>query len=343
MMKNSFLFISFLMLVSCNNSSKTFEDLFTDKFTGINTVSYTDVTYAGVKDTVLVTTYSGRVAFRYKNNSEEKVLAQLNDEIYVVKYNPVEKHVALSTMELGVVVIDATNAKELYKLPLQNTWSLSMGYSEDFNYLFANDQKGNRFLWSVKDNYESKTLPENLPKGFIVGMDNNIIKIKGTGKIIYWDIINNSLVKEIPVFEGSFEDMDEKGNILTINRDTFTLFNTKKDSVEYSHQHPGWLRPKEDFNEKDFHEFKEAGIVEENGYYDIPGFHLPLTCARFGKKNIYTSGADRSIRIWNKDKGELIDALTGHKATVNQVDVCGDKTQLVSVDLKGGIRFWDIQ
>lgn len=58
---------------------------------------------------------------------------------------------------------------------------------------------------------------------------------------------------------------------------------------------------------------------------------------------IFTSSIDKSIRKWNIDNGELIDDLLGHKATISSLSLSNYETQLVSVDLKGGVKFWDLE
>lgn len=341
-MKSSLFGIYLLIVVSCNNAP-SLEGMFTDKLTGNNAVSYTDVTYAGNKDTVLVTTYSGRVVYRFKNQEQENVLTQFNDEIYVVRYNPVQKQVALSTMQSGIVVIDAKNGKELHKLPVKESWCLKMGYSKDFEYLFASDQKGNRFVWTVNENYKPVNLYESMPKGTIKSIENNVIQLVAKSKVIYWNLTNSTIIKEVAIKFNDFEDIDADGNILNIDRNTLSLYNIPAATIKFTLQHPGWLRPLDNFSQASIDKYKKRGITIKNGYLEEPGYHLPLTSAIFGKDEIFTSSIDRSIRVWDKDSGKLLNSLTGHKATVNKIKLSDDKNQLVSIDLKGGIRFWQIQ
>jgi WD40 repeat protein len=101
------------------------------------------------------------------------------------------------------------------------------------------------------------------------------------------------------------------------------------------------LRPVESMGGEDA--ARTSGFEVKNGYFEDTHFQMALTSAKFAKDNIYTSSIDRSIRIWNRKTGQLIDSLTGHKGTVNKIKVSEDENQLVSIDLKGGIKFWDVK
>lgn len=68
---------------------------------------------------------------------------------------------------------------------------------------------------------------------------------------------------------------------------------------------------------------------------------MALTDAKFAGDKIYTSSIDRSLRVWDKKTGTLLESLTGHTATVNRLKVNVSGTQVVSIDLKGGLFFWE--
>lgn len=337
-MKTSIYIICMLFILACN-SPRSIEGLFADKLTGNNAVSYTDVTFTGSRDTVLITTMSGRVAFRYKDQTQEKVVAQISDEIYLVNYNTHQKHIALSTLGSGIIVINAVTGKKLHELPLKDTWSLNMGYSDTGEFLYANDQRGNRFIWSVKNDYNPIVIPANMPEGYIKKMGADEIMIVSRGKIIHFDFNSQNIIKETKSNFVEFSDMDANGNILSINHNTCSLFNIEADTASFSVKHPGWLRSIEHFESSVIERIKQAGLTIENGYFEDPNYHMPLTAAKFGKDKIFTSSIDRSIRVWDKNTGHLLKSITGHKATINKIKVSPDQSQLVSIDLKGGIQF----
>ena len=74
---------------------------------------------------------------------------------------------------------------------------------------------------------------------------------------------------------------------------------------------------------------------------EIP-FSMKLTEGKLADTRIFTAGIDRSIRVWSVVDAELIDSWTGHQATISDLKVNHDQSQLVSVDLKGNIKFWKL-
>jgi WD40 repeat protein len=324
-MKNSkFLFvcIALFAILSCKS-----QNIFIPKLTNINPVSYTDVTYAGIKDTAFVSTFSGRISKRINGNPKEIVIAKIEDEVYSLAYHPKRKEIAAATLESGILLINEKNGKVIKSLPLKTTWSISVFFSDNFNYLITQDQKRNQYIWDVTKNYQEFIFPTNFPKGTIVKVDGqNVATIISSNKVIYWDMNNSTIQKEIPVDLRKFTDMDKEGNFLFLNYNECTKYNSNTGKVEFQVKHPNWIT----------HDIEDNSKVYEDSY------SMNLSTARFAKNKIFTASIDRSIRVWNKETGELLKTLTDHKATVNKLKVSKDEKQLVSVDLKGGIHFWNI-
>lgn len=325
-MKNSnivVLFIIFFAIMSCNTQT-----IFIPKLTNINPVSYTAVTYAGSKDTAFVATFSGRISKRINGNPKETIVARIMDEIYSLAYNPKRKEIVASTLENGLLIINEKNGKIIKKLSLKTTWSVAVFYSDNLNYLITQDQKGNQYIWDVTKNYQEYTFADGFPKGMIVKIDKqNTATIINSNSIFYWDMNNDKLQKEIDVKINKFADMDGKGNFLSLNYNECTKYNSNTHKPEFKMKHPNWIT---------------HDIENENKVYEDP-YSMTLTMAKFANNEIYTASIDRSIRVWNKETGELLKTLTYHKATVNELKVSKDESQIVSVDLKGGIKFWDIE
>lgn len=315
-------------------------DLFIPKMTAVNPVSYTDVVFIAKKDTVLVSTYSGRISKIIKGVQKEMVISQLGDEIYFLSYNPVKKHIAASTLENGIVIVNEKSGKTVLKLPLIQTWSLRIGYSSDSKLLFANDQRGNKFIWDVNTNYSPVILPETIPGGLIYSIEKNIITLISAKVITKYDFETHTTIQEIPISVSRITDIDDSNNILSVDFNVCKLHNTKDNKELFTFKHPSWLRPVESIGGEDA--ARTNGLVVKNGYFEDPNYQMALTSAKFGRNKIFTSGIDRSIRIWDKNTGQLLNSLTGHKATVNKIKVSMDNSQLVSIDLKGGIKFWSI-
>lgn len=341
-MKNNHLLY---LLVFCLGVQSTLfaqnQDLFVPKLTAINPVSYTDLIYIGTKDTVLVATYSGRIARRIRGVEKEKVISQLGDEIYVLAYNPRSKHIAASTLENGIVVVDMVTGKVLKKLPLKEGWSLRMDYSKDGNYLFANDQRGNRHLWNAAQQYATLALPDNMPKGSILSMQGDVMMLVTGAMLTSWNYKQGAILKTQPMQLTKWGDMDGSGMVLNIRDNACELYSVTDQQVKFSVKHPSWPRSVESIGGEDA--ARTYGFKVENGYFEDTNYQMALTSAKFAGNKIYTASIDRSIRVWDKTDGKLLETWTGHVGTVNKIKVNASQNQLVSVDLKGGIRFWNLQ
>ncbi|WP_157489802.1 hypothetical protein [Flavobacterium sp. CF136] len=304
------------------------QNIFIPKMTNINPVSYTDVVYTGIKDTVLVSTFSGRISKRINGNPKEIAIAKIEDEIYSLAYHPQRKEIAAATLENGILLINEKNGKIIKKLPLKTTWSIAVFFSDNFNYLVTQDQKKNQYIWDVTKNYQELMLPSDFPKGTIVKIDKqNIAIIVTPSKVIYWNMNNNMVQKEISVDLNKFTDMDSEGNFLSLNYNECTKYNSNTHQPEFKVKHPNWIT----------HDIYDESKVYEDAY------SMNLTTAKFAKNKIFTASIDRSIRVWDKKTGELLKSLTDHKATVNKLKVSKDESQLVSIDLKGGIQFLNLE
>lgn len=316
-------FILLFAILGCKG-----QNIFVPKLTNINPVSYTDVVYTSVKDTVLVSTFSGRISKRINGNPKEIVIAKIADEIYSLAYNPQRKEIAAATLENNILLINEKNGKTIKKLPLKTTWSSAVFFSDNFNYLITQDQKKNQYIWDATKNYQELILPSDFPKGTIVKIDKqNIATIVTLNKVTYWNMNNSTVQKEISVDMKKFTDMDSEGNFLSLNYNECAKYNSNTHQTEFKVKHPNWIT----------HDIEDESKVYEDDY------SMNLTTAKFAKNKIYTASIDRSIRVWDKKTGELLKSLTDHKATVNKLKVSKDENQLVSIDLKGGIQFWNLE
>ncbi len=322
-MKNKL--FGFLFLCSFLFSCKT-SNIFVPKFTGNNPVSITDVAYAGIKDTVLVSTYSGRITRIINGNAAGKIIAETGDEIYSIKYYRAKKQIAAATLGNGIEIINEKTGKVVKKLSM-TSWAVNVFFSDDYKYLFANDQTKKSYIWDVDKGYVPIDIPENFPAGIIQNINaDHIAQIFFAGSISFWDLKNNALVKKIPVQIGRLADIDGKGNYLSIDFNECSKYNSISDKAEFKVRHPNWpLQSTEN----------EAEVFE------IP-YQMQLTVAKFAGNKIYTAGIDRSIRVWNRETGSYIKTLTGHTGTINKILISVDERQMVSADLKGGVKFWSV-
>lgn len=343
-MKIRYFFIAIPVLLYLNNSVYAqSKDMFISKLTAINAASYTDVIFVGLKDTALVSTFSGRIAFRIKGSEKEKVIANLNDEIYSLAFNSSKHEIAASTLEKGIIILKKQTGNILKVLKLKTTWSINIFYSDNNQYLLTQDQKGNRYIWDATKQYQEIILSAKVPPGRIIKMDSEgLMTIATPKKITIWDFNKELVVKEMEVQLVRFGDMDNQGNILSVDFNQCAKFNTVSKRNEFVIKHPNWLRDISDYPNYENNLKQTPEDFTQDGLLIMNGYSMQLTMVRFAKDKIYTASIDRSIRVWNKDTGLLIKSLTGHKATVNKIRVNQAETQIVSIDLKGGIKFWDV-
>lgn len=342
-MKNSIRsnFFSFFMLFNFCLNAQT-NHLFVEKMTAINPTSFTDVVYVGSKDTVVISTYSGRLSLIVKNRPKEKIIANLGDEIYSLAYNSKNKEIAASTLEGGVKIVNIETGRISKSLKVGKTWSNNILFSNDFNYLIAHDVKGNRYVWDVKNNYEAIPLSSKVPNGRIFEMsDDGMLKIVSPQKLFIWDFKEEKInvVDSINIMR--FGDIDEKGNILSVDFNTCALFDYQSKKNVFTLKHPNWLRYYKDYPNYENLKKQNPDHFTADGYLIMEDYSMQLTMVKFIKDKICTASIDRSIRVWDKETGNLLDTFKGHRATVNRIKVNKLGNQLVSIDLKGGIKFWE--
>ena len=197
---------------------------------------------------------------------------------------------------------------ELVEIMLyQNNKEISLDVSQMFNPTF------------------STRIPKSISEFKIVGFDaSGNLLLKGKGKCIFWNPKTNEIEKEV-IVSGALADIDHSGNMLQLDGNYFQYYRADLDSISYRKQHPDW----------------PYFLKEQDTTIRIP-LQLSLTEGVLTDKYIFTAGIDRSIRKWNKLNGDHLQDLLKHKATISSMSISPDQSQLVSVDLKGGVVFTKI-
>ncbi|MEW7279895.1 hypothetical protein ABW636_14980 [Aquimarina sp. 2201CG1-2-11] len=319
-LKEVVLMVVVLLFVSCNTTSNK-----TQKLTGVNPISYTDVAYISEKDTVIVSTYSGRIAKRIKGDKKEEVLAQINDEIYSLAYSEKTNEIIASTLASGILILDAKSRNIKRRLATGESWINNIQLSNDRKYLMGYNGKGENFVWDIYTNYERMIYPESFTGGLIRFGKSNKLYHSYYDKMVIWNLENHTITTQ-KINQGRLVDVDDANNKLLIHRNKFTIQSATGDTTKtMSKKHPDWP-------------YYQSG---KDTIYRIP-IQMELTVGCFAKNTICTGGFDRSIRFWNKTTGDLEGELLTHRATISSIKVSKDQNQMVSVDLKGGIHFTDI-
>ncbi|UAB82401.1 hypothetical protein INR76_06475 [Marixanthomonas sp. SCSIO 43207] len=324
-MKNR-IYIIFITIISilfygCKQNIK----VHSKSFYGINPLSYTDVIFKSSRDTVLASTFSGRIVERIKDHNKENILINLNDEIYSLVYDQKKQHIYASTLNSGILVIDSNKKMIIDSLNIEGTWISNIFLSKDGELLAGSTANHKNCIWDLK-NKTSIKLPDSLSHYMVAGIDNtgNVI-INAKEKFIFWDVKEDSIKKE-NIRNGKLESIDKSGNLLVFQDKYFQYYKANKDSASFKSYHQDWP-----------YYWKEKDTLIR-----IP-FQLTLTAGILTDKYIYTAGVDRSIRKWNKQNGQLKEEIIKHRATISAIDLSFDQLQVVSVDLKGGVLFHDVE
>ena len=297
-----------------------------NKLTAINPLSYTGVIFKSIRDTVFVSTYSGRIAQRINNESSEHVIANINDEIYALAYSKTRNEIIAATLSSGILIINAHTGKRVKEIPLNDSWAIRIALTPDENYLFTTDLTGKNHVWDVDNDYNEIQLSEEVTRKLLLLSDSvGNLYFSSRDTTYLWNSSMKKIENNFFTRGNRLVDVDDNGNLLLLNYNECLFFNIASDSITYKFSHPNWiyLNPK-------------GEVLGE-----IP-LSMQLTRAKFANNRIYTAGIDRSIRVWDKITGSLLDSWTGHAATISDMQLSIDKRQMVTVDLKGNIKFWEL-
>lgn len=314
------LFIA-LILANCeqNISIKKYE------LTGINPIAYTDVIYGSNQDTVLASTFNGKIYQIINSNLDRKEIASVNDEIYNMAFNAKRNEIYAATLKSGILVINIKNGNVIRNLPIKETWAHKIYYNESNGILCTFDFRGNHYIWNSLNDYEQLNTPAYLSRMIPRHLsDKGDIYFDGREEVVIWNYLTNKEVKRKKV-KGKLVDVDHEENFLMMGGKEFAFYSSQHDSIYYKKKHPDW----------------PIHIPEKDTIVNIP-ISRDLITGLLTENNIYTIGLDRSLRKWDKQSGNLIETYLKHKGSISAMDITKDRSQLVTVDLEGEIEFWDL-
>ncbi len=323
-MKNSKLVIGFIFLV-VYTSCRQQVSVKSGKLTGINPVSYTDVVYKAELDTVLASTFDGKIYEIINGRSGRNQIAAIEDEVYSMVYDFGQDRIIVATLNSGILVLDGETGETLRKIGLKEAWSYDLYYNEQVGILCSYDVKGNSYVWNTKDNFNTLMIPTEL-KGVLPRFisEDGAVYFDGVSSIYVWKYLMNE-VTEIEGVKGKLIDVDHEGNCLLFSNKQFAFYSKETDDFRFQKRHPDW----------------PMYIADRDTTIYIP-LSLHLISGVLTEKHIYTCGLDKSIRKWDKLSGELIETFLQHPGTISAVALSEDESQLVSVDLMGEVKFWDL-
>ncbi len=314
----------FLLLTGCEQKISVEQS----ELTGINPLSYTDVVYKGNRDTVIVSTFDGRLLeiINASNDKQESLIINVEDEIYSIAYDPGRDQVYAATLNSGILVIDIVQGRIIRTLKNKTKWSSYIYFDPEQDILATSDYGDHTYVWDIQNDFAPLNVPDDFtgmaPRGI---SREGILYFDGNNQIGEWDLNDKNETSKFRL-GGKLTDLDKNGNLLLFSHDKFSVYDTKRDSLLYQNKHPDW----------------PIYVKSRDTIFRAP-VSLSLTTGILSNEYVFTSGIDRSIRMWNRDSGVLMEDLLGHRATIIAMDLSGDGMQLVSVDLKGGIRFWELK
>ena len=298
-----------------------------NKLTSINPVAYTDVVYRSNRDTVFVSTYSGKIYELINNKEDRKQIASIDDEIYNLVYNNQSDELYAATLNSGILIINASTGVIEGTLPIQQTWASQLYFNQQSALLATFDFKGNHYVWDLKNDYkllETPTEFQQMRPKYIA--DNGDIYFDGKGKIIRWNYKTNDIASLNS--SGHIADVDAEKNVVLIGGKEFAFYNAEVDSILYKVKHPDWP-------------IHISGKEREDSIVNVP-LSLEVLSGLASPKFIYTYGLDKSIHKWNKSSGSLAATYTKHKGSISGMTINSNQNQLVTVDLLGNIQFLDL-
>jgi WD40 repeat protein len=313
--------VGIVLLYSCDQkvSVKNTE------LTAINQLSYTDVIYKSEEDTVLTASFDGKIKQIIRKDTAKRLIIDISDEIYGLAYNDDENLIYAATYKSGILVINEKSSSIEKAIQLEEKWANQITYDPQTKLLMTYDLGGNTYLLQTDKAYEPLSIPKKFEKMVPKSIINGVIYFDGTGTAGLWKIKDNQMKSDITL-KGKIVAADQSGNILSYSHDQFFFYHGEKDSLLFNNKHPNW----------------PIYVSSLDSVVRVPK-SLYLTTGIIGENHIFTSGIDRSIRKWKKSNGEFSEDLLGHKATISAMDISESEKQLVSVDLRGGIRFWDLK
>lgn len=317
MRKYIFILSVTFLLIACRESRKEM------KLTGINPTSYTSVSYISKRDTVLATTYSGRIDKVIKNG-EKETFVQLDDEIYGISYIPGKNAIAVTTMENGILVLDLKTRKIIKQLDVKNFWALWVNNNR--NFLFARDWNGVAHIWDIQKDYEEVNLSEEV-SGLILAnvgsLQDEVLFLSQSGETSLFNLSTGNITEKMKTGYRGIVDIDKDRKLLMLMKNECFLYNPDLGETTIAVKHPNYP-----VRNSDGDLFGEEPVS------------MTISKARFFGSNYFvTGGIDKSLRVWDKTSGELMQTLLLHHASVSGIDINDSHSQMVSVDLKGGIYF----
>ena len=320
MIKQVLLILSVLFFCACSTSQEETKFIVPE-----NSYSIQDVVYTGEKDSVLYAKQNGQI-FHLVKDQEPSLVFDLNEEVHFLAYNEADKKIYVSTYQSGIAVIDERTKKLSRRLPVSE-WSHSILYHEKTGTLFNVGTDLEIAFWNVKKGYENEKL--NISQQMVTAGDfqgGRVVFAGLRGNVILYNPETKEVVDKGRVQVGVNDESAVHDGKMMWSRNTSKAYLIDIGSMQVvgEVQHPNWPIK-----------------TDDTSYVEVP-VSLDITGVALSEDRAYTASSDRSIRVWSLPDLELLETLKGHHGIISTIKLNRRHDQLVSVSLRGEIKFWDL-
>lgn len=286
-------------------------------------------------------------------------------ESYIAKYIKYERQIELNSEGSRLFkgktgkkakCIDVKTGKTILEFIGHEKSVLSLALSANENKLLTGGGDGVAILWNSNSGKKIKTFKGHSEPVFDVGFSNDQTKIvtaSWDGYVIVWDINSGNSLSKIYLGNVSANRVMFSPNdlYLIVSKRNKKLEMYEIDTQESVRTLFGHV---DNITSLDF-ELKSSLFLSSglDGNVAVWDYHTgllknklkhsrPIHSAMFHKDQIITAGEDRVIRFWDKNTGTFIYELKGHQAEIVSLNTTSDGSMLVSGDLDGVIKFWNL-
>ncbi len=227
-----------------------------------------------------------------------------------------EKMIATGGGEGKIIIWDKNSGKKIKYLNGHNSPVFDVRWSKNQKMLVSTSWDGQVLVWDVDSGEIISKIYWNNVSAYAVSFtkdDLYLIVARLDQKLELYEVGTGQLVKS---FIGHTKNVsqilltDKSEEFISLSDDgTAVLWNIYDGMIRKKYKH-------------------ESGAVR---------------AALLSNGKFYTAGEDRVIRIWDSVKGEVHQRLEGHQATISSLNIDQESSLLISGDLDGVTKYWDLK
>lgn len=260
----------------------------------------------------------GSILRMWEVKSGKAVMEYVGHEKTVVSFDisPDEKMIASGGGSGKIIIWEKNSGKQLMSLEGHNSPVFDLCWSQNQKQLVSTSWDGKVLVWDIASGkIISRIYWDNL-SAYAVSFTSDdlyLIVARLDQKLELYEVATGQLVKS---FIGHTRNVNEL--LLTDKPEEFISLSDDGTAILWN-IYDGMIRKK----------------------YSHP--KGSIRAALLNKEKIYTGGEDKIIRIWNRKSNELLLQLEGHQSTISSLNINQDASLLISGDLDGVTKFWDLK